>query len=128
MSRKLDIKKGDTVFARIEEGSNASRRITMTLDNVDKWVLEGIVISVGRRYITVKFSEYHEEKFDIEHEYRQKHTCGGADYKLYTSKQEILDEREATMIYRRLRNEFTSINNKTFTLDQLRRIRDIVSE
>ena len=128
MDRKLDIKKGDTVFAKIEEGSNASRRITMTLDNLDEWVLEGIATSVGKKYITVKFNEYHEDKFVIEHDYRQKYTYGSADYKLYTSKQEILDEREATMIYRRLRNEFTSVNNKSLSLDQLRRIRDIVSE
>lgn len=130
MGSKLDIKIGDIVFIKVENGSNAARKITpMTVENIDRWLFEREVSAIGRKYITVKWSPWTEEKFNIEDDYRQKYTSGGADYKLYTSKQEVLDEMESEEIYLKLKSEFSNhMNKRPLTLDQLRRISKIVNE
>lgn len=129
MSRKLDIKKGDTVYVKIEEMSNAARRVKMSMNNIDEWLFEGVVVSVGRKYITVKWNDWKEAKFSIEKDYREHYTCGGADYKLYANKQEVLDEKESDIIYSQIREKFSVYrNNHKLSLDQLKRIREIIEE
>lgn len=130
MSRKLDIKKGDTVFIKVIEGSNASRNITpMTEENINRWLFKGEVLSIGRKYISVKFETGKEEKFKIDSDYRNKYTYGGFDYKLYVSRQEILDEKESERLYGDIKRDFSDWNNNNkFTLDQLRRISKIINE
>jgi hypothetical protein len=130
MSRKLDLKAGQEVAVKIITGSNASRRTNMGLSNIDEWCFDGKVVKVGRKYITVNFNEYQECQFDIESDYRNKYTAGGADYQLYSSKEEIIEEKESDDLYRDIQTQFSSHggNNGKFTLSQLKRIISIVSE
>lgn len=130
MDRKLDLKVGQEVVVKIIEGSNASRRENMSLDNIDSWCFNGEVTKVGRKYITVKFNNWQEYQFDIEFDYRNKYTAGGADYQLYLSKQEVVNEKESNNLYKYIQTEFNgySGNKGKFTLDQLRRIMDIINE
>lgn len=130
MSRKLDIKNGDKVFIKIEEGSNAARRKEpFSLETFDEWVKEVEVTSVGRKYITVGKEKYSQIKFEIENDYREHYTCGGADHKLYVSKQEILDEHESNQLYDGIKSCFSNwVNNDKYSLDQLRRIKAILEE
>jgi|GEM_PF-1900750 len=129
MSRNLKLTVGQKVAVKIEDNSNASRYVDMSLENMDKWCFEGEVTKVGRKYITVKFMTYKEEQFSIEDNYRQKYTWGGADYKLYLSKEEAIEEIEAEIFYRQVKYEFDSYkNNSKFTLDQLKRIKNIIKE
>lgn len=106
MDRKLDLKVGQEVVVKIIEGSNASRREGMTIDNIDSWCFGGEVTKVGRKYITVKFNKWKEYQFEIESDYRNKYTAGGADYQLYLNKQEVIDEKEAEDLFNELRNYF----------------------
>ena len=129
MNRKLDLKVGQKVTVKIEPMSNASRYVDMSLENIDDWCFEGEVTKVTNKYITVKF-KCDEEKFSVEDDYRQKTIYGGADYKLYLNRQEVIDEKEANDIYYFIRYKFDGYgcNNNKFTLNQLRRIRDIIKE
>jgi hypothetical protein len=129
MDRKLDLKVGQSVVIKVEEASNASRRVNMSLANIDEWCFDGEVTKVGRKYITVKFKGYKEEQFVAEDDYRQKYTAGGADYKLYLTKQDVIDEKEANNLYSDIRTKFGGFrNNNQFTLDQLQRITNIINE
>lgn len=132
MGRKLDIKKGDTVYIKIESGSNAARRKNpFTIDTFDEWVKEVVVSGIGRKYITINKGEWSEMKFDIENDYREHYTYGGADWKLYKSKQEILDEMEYNNIYDNMKSIFGGYRGYggcSLTLDQLRRINTIIKE
>lgn len=130
MERKLNLKKGDKCIVAIEENSNASRSMDMSLDNIEKWTYKGEVVSVGRKYITVKFGRWNEtEKFVIEDNYRRKYDCGTADYELYLSKEEIIEKRESEDIYYWIKCKFDSYkNNGKYSLDQLKRIKKIIEE
>ena len=129
MNRNLKLNVGQKVAVKIEDNSNASRYIDMSLENIDSWCFEGEVTKVGRKYITVKFRTYKEEQFSIEDDYRQKYTSGGADYKLYLFKEEVIEEREADAIYYQIKREFDYYrNNSKFTLNQLIRIKSIIEE
>lgn len=131
MDRKLKLKVGQKVVVKIEEMSNAARNLGlegMTLDNIDKWCVNGEVTKIGRKYITVKFNKWNEEQFSIEDDYRQKYTLGGANYKLYLNKEEIINDFKANKIYVSIQYYFSSYKNSRFTLDQLKRIKEIIDE
>ena len=128
MSRNLKLTVGQKVVVKIEDNSNASRYVDMSLENIDNWCFEGEVTKVGRKYITVKFRTYKEEQFSIEDDYRQKYNCGGADYKLYLSKDEVVEEKEAEEIYSQIRHKFSAYKNSEYTLEQLKRIKSIIGE
>lgn len=51
-----------------------------------------------------------------------------ADWELYFSEQEIIDEEEAKKLQGLLRLNFGSYGKTRFTLDQLRRITKIINE
>lgn len=130
MGRKLELKVGQKVAVRIIGGSNASRYENMSLENIDNWCFDGEVIKIGRKYVTVKFNNWQEYQFEIEGDYRNKYTAGGADYQLYLSKEEIIEEKESDDLYRDMQTRFSSYggNNGKFTLDQLKRIMSIINE
>jgi hypothetical protein len=129
MDRDLGkIVKGQEVWVKVIDGSNVARFYYKS-SNIEDRILQGEVTKVGRKYITVKFGRYKEEQFNIEDEYRNKYTAGGADYQLYLTKQDILDEVEVETIHSEIRSAFGDYrNNGKFTLEQLRRIRDIINE
>ena len=127
MDRKLNLQVGQPVAIKIEEMSNASRRVDMSLENIDEWCFDGEITKIGRKYITVKFKGY-EDQFSIEYDYRQKYTYGGADYKLYLSKEDVIKEKKADDLYYGIKSKFSSYKNSVFTLDQLERITKIIEE
>ena len=89
MERVLNLKKGDKCCVAIIKGSNASRYKDMSLENIDNWTYEAEVTIINKKYITVKFG-VNEEKFVIEDDYRNKYSCGGADWQLFNSKEEVI--------------------------------------
>lgn len=121
----MEYKKGDEVIVAIIKGSNASRYKNMSIENIKEWTYNGEVVSSGRKYVTVKFG-YHVEKFEVENNYLQKYTCGGADYKLYKSIEDILCEREQEELYDYLRSKFSMWSNPNISLDALRQIRNLI--
>jgi hypothetical protein len=128
LNRKLDLIKGQEVFIKIEKGSNAARRVDLSLDNIDEWVFSGAVVSIGRKYVTVKFKSGIEDKFEIDNDYKQHYAYGGADYKLYTSIQDIKDEKEFEDLYNYIKNEFIGQpDSNKYTLEKLKRIKEIIA-
>ncbi|WP_291567166.1 MULTISPECIES: hypothetical protein [unclassified Clostridium] len=126
---------GQEIWVKIEDHSNAARRLNA--NNIEEWIYKGEITKLGRKYVTVKFGRYedgkinyfHEEKFNVEDDYRQVWTAGGADYKLYLTKQDILDEIESGKLYDQIKSEFSGYKNKgRFTLDKLRMIKEIIEE
>lgn len=125
---KLQI--GQEIWVKIEDYSNAAKHIG---DNIEERAFKGEITKVGRKYISVKFFKpngvYLEEKFKIDDDYKQVWICGGADYKLYLTKQDIFDEIEMDKLHSNIKSEFNSFNNNNkFTLDQLQRIIEIIKE
>lgn len=127
MDRKLDLKVGQEVAVKIENTSNASRYVDMGIDNIDKWCFDGIVTKVGKKYITVKFDGW-EKQFVVEDDYREKWTAGGADYKLYLNKQEVIDEYESNWLYSKIQDNLSGYIKPNLSLNQLKRIWDIIQE
>jgi hypothetical protein len=127
MDRKLNLEVGQKVAVVIEKMSNASRGLNMTLDNIDKWCFDGEVTKVGRKYVTVKFNNY-EDTFEVDNDYRQKYKRGGADYKLYLSKDEVINIEKADDLHYEIKSKFSGYGNTEFTLDQLERIYSIIKE
>jgi len=128
MSRKLNLKKGQKVVVRYI--NDKLRGIPdKSINGIDRWAVSGEATKVGRKYIYVKIGSYNEQQFDIEDDYRQKTNIGSPDYKLYTSKEEILAEIKAEELYTDVKRYFSSwSNDNKFTLDQLERVKDIVKE
>lgn len=126
--RKLKIKKGDVVIAAIIEGSNKSRGINMSMENINEWTFKVEVISATSRYVTVRTMEPLNtiEKFDVELDYKQKVSYGSPNYKLYTSLSEIIDEEKSNKIYKYLRSVFNEYSGVHISLEALEKIQDII--
>ena len=52
----------------------------------------------------------------------------GSSYKLYTSRDELLNIIEADRLYDEVRKEFSSYHNSRFTLKQLEQIVSIINQ
>lgn len=93
-------------------------------------IKEGIVKSVGSKYITISGGRWGEYKFEIDNDFRQYYTMGGADYALYLTKQQIEDENEMEEIVGLIKSCFPQYTNKQskLSLDQLKRIKLIIEE
>ncbi|MBD1379155.1 hypothetical protein IC621_02830 [Bacillus sp. IB182487] len=81
---------------------------------------------VGRKYIQVSFGgfqtyKYYKDSLEQVSDY-------AADFYLYLSKQEILDEQEISNLVSEIRSKFDRWGSVNLTLDQLRRISKIISE
>lgn len=127
MNRKLKLEKGQEVVVRYINDRIRYMKDS-TVDNIDKWTSNGKVTKVGRKYIEVDMNGWL-EKFDIEFDYVQKTNIGSPDYKLYSSKEEIINEIETEELYREVKNHFGDWHNRNkFTLSQLKQILDIANE
>ena len=129
MSRNLELKKDQKVIIRY---INDRIRYTedRTIENIDKWTTESTITKVGRKYIEATINGF-PEKFDIEYDYVQKVRCGSPDYKIYLSKEEIIEEVKCEELYSDIKNNYFGgygRNNGKFTLDQLERIMSIINE
>ena len=114
-----DIKKGATVYLIRSEYNSIGDR---------NQILEGKVVSVGRRYCTVEIDDGYiiQCKFYMQG-FRQVSNYA-PDYILYFKKQDILDEREQSRLYNEIRQCFDVFNEKSLSIDQLRRIGVIINE
>ncbi|MGL6184802.1 MAG: hypothetical protein ACRC1T_05425 [Clostridium chrysemydis] len=126
MDRKLNLKKGDKCIMAIVEMSNASRRVNMRLENIKEWTWEVEVVSVGRKYITVKRNSY-EYKFDMENNYYEK-SIYSPDYILYQNIKEIYEEKEAEAINDYIGSKIGQYGKPRLSLDKLKRIKNIIDE
>lgn len=90
------------------------------------FIKEAEISKVGRKYFEV--GEGHKPlKFHIED---SKQETGGyiADWELYFSEQEILDEEEFKKLSWEIKSKFDTYGKVQLTLDQLRRIKAIITE
>lgn len=128
MDRVLNFKKGDKCIVAIQQHSNAARRVNMNLSNINNWTYEGEVITVSKKYITVKFN-YETAKFDVNNNYLKKVSYGSNDHKLYTSINEVYTERKKEQLISKIFG-YNSITLPTkisnLTLEQLERIESII--
>ncbi|MEC4565390.1 hypothetical protein L8C07_05485 [Paenibacillus sp. CMAA1739] len=85
-------------------------------------IKETKITKVGRKYFEVDGV-----KFKMENKEQE---TGGytADWKLYFSKQEILDEQEFQKLESDIRSKFNAFGKLDLTLDQLKRINEIINE
>ena len=96
----------------------------VVLDNVDEWCFDGEVISVGRKYITVKFKDMC-KKFDINNYYRSLFKVGEESYSICDSKEWIEEQVLRVEILLELNEFFSKIDNN-ISLDKLRLIKQII--
>ena len=125
---KNDFTVGQTVYLMVEKGSNVARGIS-DKTNIENWILEKTVKLIGKKYITVSNKNFtgYEIKFDIINDFRQVYTCGGADYRLFLSKQEIMDYMNSERIYDYIKSKFNNWDNRgKFSLEQLKAIEGII--
>ena len=91
-------------------------------------IKETRIVSVGRKYFEV--GEEKGGRFNIKFhlEDNRQFTDYSADWEIYFSRQEIYDEEESEKIESELRMKFGSWGKTDLSLDQLRRIKEIVNE
>ncbi|MGG3890312.1 hypothetical protein [Metabacillus fastidiosus] len=96
----------------------------------NKEIREEYIIKIGRKYFFVgKEGETNERlmvKFNID-DLRQV-TDYSPNWIIYFSKQEILDTEESIKLTREIKEKFNTWGNVGLSLDQLKRIKDIISE
>lgn len=90
------------------------------------FIKEDIITKIGRKYFEVG-NGLRPLKFHIEGLQQE---VGGysADWELYFSKQEIIDEEEFEKLVWEIKMKFSSYSKVNLTLDQLRRINAIIKE
>jgi hypothetical protein len=113
---KLEV--GQQVFLKAV-GNNARGR-------KEVFIREETISKVGRKYFEVG-NGYRPLKFHIEDLSQE---MGGyiADWTLYLSKQDILDEDESNDLHSDIRTAFSGYGKSKYTLEQLRKIKAIVDE
>ncbi|ENY8692553.1 TPA: hypothetical protein ACSVPQ_003615 [Clostridioides difficile] len=116
-----NLKKGQTVY--LKYGDCETKK---TKDLKDLYT-EGIIESIGRKYITVtvKGSSYKFDKDSL-----NQVTNYAQDYYLYLSEKNLLDEIETDSILEELRSQIGVhfYSNCKLNIDQLRRIKKIMDE
>ena len=128
----MSIKKfkvGDIAYMKKLQGGYSSRSLRekpFNEENFDLWVQKVEVAKVGRKYVTIGNGIW-ERKFDSERDYKEYVTCGGADYQLYSSKQEIFEEIEHGDKLRLIRDRIGQYGRCDLSLDQVRQIYDIIN-
>lgn len=131
--KKSDFAKGQTVYLLVLEGSNAYRyRDAFYNESFENRIKEAVIVSVGSRYITTKPGDSpYEVKFDIQNNFRQHIDAGSIDYELFISKQDAYDFQEKKVLFKEIRDDFNNslwFNNSKYSLDQLRRVKEILGE
>lgn len=95
----------------IEPLSNASRGVSMNVNNIENWTFEGTVVTVSKKYITVSFARSSSMKFVVEDNYRNKYTYGGADYRLYSSFEEVYNVFKSQEVYDKIKSKLNKRKN-----------------
>ena len=117
------IKAGTKCYLKAQ-GNEAQRRKGKPIDEL---IFEAAIIKVGKKYFTVKCG-CRDIKYSLEDFTEVTNYC--SDWKFYFSKQDILDEMEIDNLERDIRNRFSGYgkNSSKLSLNQLRRITDIINE
>ncbi|MBP1309120.1 hypothetical protein JOD82_002140 [Paenibacillus sp. 1182] len=117
--KQYQFKKEQKVYLTL--GVNRSR------DNKKEYI-EGVVTKLGRKYVTVKIG-YSEYQFDLTNRLKQK-TEYAQDYYLYETLEDLIDEKERDKLEAELASYFSSTYHfeGKLTLDQMQRIKEIISE
>jgi hypothetical protein len=99
-----------------------------TLRSRGSEIEEQIIKTVGRKYITTwdGYNEYTERQFHIDTLREKTEYC--VNWVLFFSKQDILDEDETNALHGEIRQAFNGYGKSIFSLDQLRRIAEIIRE
>ena len=84
------------------------------------------IISVGIKYYTVKY-EWMEYKVSIENLRYENKTYSQSSIQFYLTEQEVKDIKELSELYKTITATFRNCNYSTFTLEQLRQIKAIIS-
>lgn len=127
MSRVLNLKKGDKCIVAREWTGRTVRDGFTRLDNVEEWTWEVEVVTVSKKYITVNFRGT-KEKFDIGFDYQRRVNYGESDYKLYMTRDEVLNRVKANQLHGKIKSKFSEYGDTKYTLDQLERIMAIINE
>ena len=125
MSRNLNLKKGDKVVVAFRKRSLITRvtSMDMSIENIDSWTYEGVVKSVGERFIVVTFNN-RDLQFVIDYDYQEKHY--NSDFKLYLSKQEVIDEMLLEDYFEKIKMKFNYSFINKYNIRQLTRILNIL--
>ncbi|WP_413154934.1 hypothetical protein [Bacillus subtilis] len=115
------IKVGSTVY--LKPINNAARYGR-------KDILEKVVLKKGRKYFYVGNTGETETRrmFKFSLEDMKEVTEYSPDWELYLSKQEIIDKEEKKKLMSDIRSVFDRWSTADLTLDQLRRVHEIISE
>ncbi|WP_339193965.1 hypothetical protein MKY95_19370 [Paenibacillus sp. FSL P4-0176] len=114
------MKTGDTVY--LKAVGNRAR------NHKSPEIAEYVIDKIGRKYFDVRSVKNKNTIITFEIVTKRQRTNYEPDWKLYFSKQEILDEEETKRITSNLRERFGRYGTVDLTLDQLRRIEQIINE
>ena len=121
---KNDFHKGQTVWIYLV--GNAARYTKTLEERIQEWK----VVSVGRKYITCrdKNCSWREAKFDIDDDFRHVYKYGTADYILYLSKEDILNEIYKNTLISNIVNKvmYNRSRIRKMSVDDLEVINDIL--
>ena len=94
---------------------------------IEEWIHEAEIIKVGRKYFTIKKGVL-EVKYDLKDLTEVTDYC--SDWKFYFTKEEVLEEIEIERLEWNIKGRFSGYgtNSSKLSLDQLRRIMDIINE
>lgn len=94
---------------------------------IEKRIIETTVLSVGRKYIKVKFCGG--IQFEIENDFREK-TNYSIEYKLFLSKEDIKNDIKRRQIEERITTafHFPSYVTRKMTFDELETVHNIVKK
>ena len=129
---KSDFLKGNIAYLRIIKGSNAYGYISeQDRNNPEKLIKECEIISVGKKYVTVleigKTRGFAEVKFDFTDNLYQKTDCS-ADYELYLTKQDAVNQIEAENLMPLIRDKLAFSSIKRIGYEKIKKIYDILFE
>lgn len=109
---------GDKIW--LKPDGNQARR--------SKEIREYEIKKVGRKYYEVWDGEFDGSTIKFTIEGNSQVTEYTADWEVYFSKQEILDEEEYKTLHNNIKRKVDIYGRPTLTLDQLRRINTIIIE
>lgn len=116
--------KGQTVYLLVTESGDVFRRLKGSDGKVnpEDRVIETVVTSIGKKYLTVKYNNI---QFYLDDNFRQR-TDYVVDYMLYTDRNSAYNDMESKKLFRQIHMAFGTFTNP-FTLEQLREVAKILN-
>lgn len=121
--KKEDFKPGQTVYLL------PTRFAKFPYLRIEKQIIESMVQSVGRKYITRETHDFRMIRFDIDNDFREV-TPYTANYKLYLSKEDIANDLRRRELEERVETAFHFPNHvtKKMTFEELQTVNNIVKK